>query len=137
MPSPSRVRSSPTPISILSDLLMDESIPRPIDLDEDIMGPSEHFNILDILKPSRSIDYDLYDLVGLSWKFIEDLEWEIMELPNFEKSLVIVEETLKRVVGIRDTVGDTCRQLETQLKESRMKIVVARKIQAKVEWALL
>lgn len=133
MPSPSRVRSSPTPISILSDLLMDESIPRPIDLDEDIMGPSEHFNILDILKPSRSIDYDLYDLVGLSWKFIEDLEWEIMELPNFEKSLVIVEETLKRVVGIRDTVGDTCRQLETQLKESRMKIVVARKIQAKVE----
>lgn len=61
-----KVRSLPAPVDIPYDKVVDESSLGPIDLDEDIVGPSKSVTILDIWKHTRSIDDDIYAFLGRS-----------------------------------------------------------------------
>lgn len=61
-----RIRSSLVHIDIHYDLIMDESGPRPIDLDKDIVDQFKPFTIVDISEPTRPIDVDIYSLEGWS-----------------------------------------------------------------------
>lgn len=60
------VRSLPTPINTLFDLVEDETGPRPVNLDEDILGPSKPFIIPNILEPTKSTHDDLHAAVSIS-----------------------------------------------------------------------
>lgn len=47
---------------------------------------------------------------------------------GFKKSLVFFEKELSGEIGVRDTTEATRRELETQLKESKVKLSTAKKI---------
>lgn len=126
-----RVRPHLTTIDILFDPVVDETSPRPIDLDKEVICPSNPFIIVDIPRSIRSIDDDLRDLVIKSRQFIEDLEWAIISNPKFEKCLIIVDEVLSRAVSFRSANKATYYELETQLEESNVELTTAKKIQVK------
>lgn len=67
MPSPRMFKSPPIPTDILSDLVADESSPKPIVLDKEVMGPFKTFIIPNISKPTRFTDDDLHALVRRTW----------------------------------------------------------------------
>lgn len=58
-------------------------------------------------------------------------------MSEFEKCLKIIEETLSRIVFVRQATKASRHELETQLWEFKTEHVTAKKIQAKASWALV
>lgn len=60
-----------------------------------------------------------------------------MICPDFEKLIVIIEETLSKEINIRDTIEATRRELKTQLRKSTVELTADKKIQARIEETLV
>lgn len=99
------------------------------------MGQIEPSSATDVLGPTRLEDKDIYALVNRSWQFTKVLEWAIKAYVDLERHLAFIFEALRGAITVRDASEATCHDLETQLKDSKLIVFVAVKIQTKVEMA--
>lgn len=79
----------------------------------------------------------IYTLIGRSQQFTKDIEWAIMACDGFEKHLTITKKALSQATNVRETTKATCQELETQLKEFMVELIACKKIQDKVDEALV
>lgn len=113
-PYPRRVRSSSLASLLINfDLVEEESSPRPIYMDEDIVGPFEPFFHSRCSKTFQAYWWWYLCLNGLIIAFYRGFGGAIMEQTGFKRRLIVVKAILRRTSNVRDTTEAAHYDLET------------------------